>query len=280
VPGDSEGAPLHERGHPPLMFNATTCPIGFLTTLNISTTVEAQAEALANDLAQQLPVSITLASVLLVCSLFILLFGKRLAKPTLFLAAFLSATAGSFYGVDAVLALEPGLPPATSCAVLTFAPLVIGLVAGFLALCLLSLGFALLGAGAGAGVGYAAYQLGLHQIPSPPVGQYDLCFALALSIGALLGAIVMVRAQDALLIVATSLVGAAGATPAIALLLAHANPEFVKARSGSPYRYAQAALLVGLCVIGLAFQCRHEQQRRAKTGPTALRSASVPLIGQ
>lgn len=230
-----------------------------------------EAEAFAHDLAENIPASIALTVGFLVASLFVLFVGKRLVKPTIFIAAFAGMATLSFLSTDAALEHAPALSSTASCIILCVTPLLVGLVAAAVALCFLGAGFALLGAGAGAGAGYAIYAAGVWRIHSPAVGSYDLAYILCLSLGALLGAIVMCRLQNALLIVATSVLGAAGAAPAILLLVRHAAPH------AHVERWVQPAVAALLLVLGLVVQCRHE--RRAKvSNTTALRPARVPLI--
>jgi len=256
------------------MLNTSTCPVGFLTRTSLNVTEGiSEAEALAHELAENIPSSIALATGLLIASLFVLFLGKRLVKPTIFIAAFMGMATLSFVGTDAALEHVSGLSSTASCIVLCVAPLLVGLVAASLALCILGAGFALLGAGAGAGVGYAVYAVGVSRIHSPAVGSYDLAYILCLSIGAILGAVVMCRLRNALLIVATSVLGAAGAAPAILLLVSHAAPHALDRER----LWVQAALAALLFLLGLFVQCRHESRAKA-THTTALRPAQVPLI--
>jgi len=210
-----------------MLANSSVCPVGLLAWLtpphNLNTT------ALEHDALANLAASPVLEACALTASLFALLLGARLLKPSLFLAAFATAWVASAIAVEAVLTAAPALSPTTACLAVAIAPTVIGLMAGATAICCLDLGFALLGAAAGAGLGYTLYAAGLDAIPQP-LASIDLVLVLSLSIGAVLGAAVLFRYQKPLLIAATACLGAAGATPAMAMLLAHAGaPAFLHA---------------------------------------------------
>ena len=202
------------------------------------------------------------------------------SKPTLFTVSFGVATIGAFIAFDAALPLAPNLSSNVSCILLGAGPLGVGLIAGLLSLCLLQLGFFLLGAGAGCGLGYTLYVAGLDTISSPPAfGQYDLSLLLCLSLGALIGASLMCKFKKGLMIGGTAAAGAAGATLAIALLLAHANIKFTPAESSTPpYRWVQPIVVVCLFCLGLCVQCRSARKVREHEYATHLRPTQVPLM--
>jgi len=256
------------------MINAS-CPLSLLS----SAVHHWNASEVEHELEQHLGSSILLASVLLIISLFVLIAGAKLVKPTLFTVSFGLATIGAFIAFDAALPLAPNLSSNISCILLGAGPLGVGLIAGLLALCLLQLGFFMLGAGAGCGLGYTLYAAGLDTIPSPPAfGQYDLSLVLCLSIGAMLGALLMCKFKKDLMIGCTSAAGAAGSTLAIALLLAHVNIKFTSATSTSPYRWVQPIVAVCLFCLGLCVQCRSARKSREHEYATHLRPAQVPLM--
>lgn len=274
------------------MLNAT-CPVSIFSTylqgLN-ATQLEATLE-------QQPLTSIGFASVLLLLSLFVLFVGAKLVKPTLFITAFMMTAIASFIVFDPIFnASHTVLSEGATCIVLTVAPLAIGLVAGCATLFLFSLGFALLGAAAGAGLGYLAYGAGLDAIPSPAVGAHDLTFILCLALGALVGLVVMCKLREKLLILATSFVGASGATPATALLLAHANINFLSVAPPhvdvlnvtggdvhlnrawmSPYVWIQPIFTLVLFALGLFVQCRNEKKAKQARVENANRNGLRPV---
>lgn len=272
------------------------CPIAFLEKyVHNTTSAEERIHEWEEELLKQAPSSIVIASVLLAISVFILFLGKKLTKPTLFLTSALSAMAGSFILVDAIVGSVPDVSAQLACGINMGVPIVLGLIAGFISLCVFQLGIALLGAGAGAGAGYFCYLAGLHRIPSPVVGSFDVVFIATLATFALLGSVLMCKFQKTLMIVATSAVGAAGATTATAWLLAHKWPKFITLYTirdvhelSSPYVWSQALYCVGLFCLGLLVQCRlerraasREEERRAKIeiAPASLRAAAEPLVG-
>lgn len=264
----------------------SSCPVSFLARLPGNfTEADEEIQQLTRQLADNLSTSIILASAMLVASLFVLFFGKKLVKPTIFLGAFGSVAAGSFYIANALLNDAPHVSPTASCALVAFVPLVLGVLAGLMALCMLQLGFAILGAAAGVGVGYTAYVAGLSHIPSPAVGAHDVTYIVCLSVCGLLGTILMLKFSDSLMIIVTSLIGAVGSTPAVAMLLAHVNANFLgvialdKVDIHSKYIWPQALFTLALFVLGLIVQCRQERHRkRSQLQTTALRPAQVPLI--
>ena len=104
---------------------------------------------------------------------------------------------------------------------------------------------------------------------------------LCLAVGGLVGAAAVCRFQKALLILATSAIGAAGATPAVALLLAHTGlaDKLDALRPGGAYFWVPPAFTLSLFAAGLVVQCRHARARRARELPTALRtSTTIPLM--
>lgn len=265
-----------------------TCPVAFLAQFRPTNLTQSAAATwnTADLLEKNLASSVALAIVLLIGSFFVLFMGKRLVRPCLFLAAFGAATSASFFATDSIVANTPALSPLASCVVLSAAPVCIGLLAGALALCFLDLGFLLLGAGAGAGFGYALYTGVLHAIPSPQVGTtgHDVTYVASLSTGALLGAILLCRCRDNVLIVATSALGASGVTAATAMLCAHANVHFLgpvllsspaAMNPNSMYAWSQAVFYVVAFILGVCVQSRTQTKEARKT---SMVGASVPLI--
>lgn len=249
-----------------MVLNSSTCPISFLYQLSPGslnlTEVLVEAEA---TLDHQLGSSVALATALLAGSLLVLLAGARLVKPTLFLSSFgvtfFAALVVVKEGLDAV----PAVSALASCVALGAAPLIVGLLGGLLALCCLRVGFALLGAALGAGAGSLLYAAGLAAVPALQA-HHDLVSLGCLCVGAIVGAALLLKFQKGMLIVATSGAGAAGATPALALLLAHANAAFVaKAQDKtSPFGWWQPCTTIVLFAVGLAVQCRAGQKRKAR----------------
>jgi len=266
------------------MLNSTTCPVGFLAHLpSLVNSTTTNATDIEHELAAQLASSVAVAVLLLTASAFSLFVGARLVRPTLFVAAFVSATLSGILVVDALLPAMPELSATASCLVLGLAPLVLGILAGVLAICVLEVGFALLGAGSGAGLGYFAYAAGLSKLPTIdlPSGSGDLTLLLCLLGGALIGSVLICKFRKALLIVATSLLGAAGAVPALLLLLSHAHATAVLAAVGphGQYFWAPAASLLVLFAAGLVVQCRSARKKQSdhQTHPT-FRPSAVPLM--
>jgi hypothetical protein len=261
------------------MLNAS-CPVSVLTHFHTFNATEVE-----HIFEQQIAASVVYALVLAVLSGFLLFFGKKLVKPSLFIAAFCSATTASFYFLDGVLESNPQIAPMTSCILLMSVPLVLGLLAGWLALCALQVGFALLGAGAGAGLGYLVYTSGLDQIPisswNKQLGSVNVVYILCVSLFALAGMLLICKWETKILIAGTAFLGASGATSALALLLAHANIDFLgdfNQPNPTKYVWAKPLITVTFFVVGLAVQCKMEKKRLAKQQTTALRPAQVPLI--
>lgn len=216
-------------------------------------------------------------------------------KPTLILTSALSAMVGSFVLVDAIVGSVPDVSPQLACGINMGVPIVIGLLAGLVSLCVFQLGIALLGAGAGAGAGYVCYLAFLHRIKSPVVGSFDVVFMVTIAGFALVGAALMCKYQRGLMIAATSAVGAAGSTTSTAWLLAHKWPQFVALYTirdvkqlSSPFVWTQAIYCVVLFCLGLLIQCRMERtardreaarQAKIEIAPASLRAAAEPLVG-
>lgn len=227
--------------------------------------IEHHEGTITNDLKNDLGSSIILACILLAGSSVLLFAGARLVKPTLFLSAFGVAAVSTFALVDIVLPMLPSLSEMVSCSVMLGIPLGIGVLAGCAALCLLQVGFALLGAASGAGVGLASYSLGLNNIETPAVGSHDAMWFGCLFVGALIGMLIMCKYEKKFLIVCTSAAGAGGATPAIFLLLAHANVKFLHPTPGTAYAWAQPIVAVVLFCLGLFVQLGHEKKKKTAT---------------
>jgi len=243
-----------------MVMNVETCPVGFLYSLNVNLTavagaVEDESRALNSSVAS----SVILASAILLASAVLLFAGGRLVKPTLFLAAFGISYVGGLFAIRELISAVDSMSSTVSCVLLGVTPLVVGLVGGLLAICLMRFGFALLGAAAGAGLGRLVYTAGLTAIKSPTIGAHqDLISILCLVLGAIVGAVFMLIFQHSLLIVATAAIGAAGATPALALLAAHADARFLTEANepSSPFGWAQPVCFLVLFAAGLVIQCR------------------------
>ena len=89
-------------------FNATTCPVGFLSHLP-SLANGTNGTDFEHEVAAQVASSMVVAVLLLGASLFSLFVGARLVKSTLFVAAFSITTVFGILAVDAVLAAAPDL---------------------------------------------------------------------------------------------------------------------------------------------------------------------------
>jgi len=218
-----------------------------------------------------------------VASLFVLFLGNRLVAPTLFITSFFTAGVAALCVVPAI-ADAADLEGTASCILVGVAPALFGLVAAGLAFFFLNLGFALLGGAAGAGLGYIMYAAFLQRFPLYVVGSTNVMFILCMSIGAIAGMLVLIRQKKNVLIVATSAAGAAGATPAIVLLLAHTNIKFLGAFNTSlnvppQFVWPQALVAAGLFALGLLVQCRLESNmKRRRVVNEGLRNSRVPLI--
>lgn len=266
--------------------NSTTCPIAFLVGdahkfVNASDALK----HFEHEYEQQLASSILLAVALLVCSLFILFLGNKLVKPTLCITSFFAAAIATLLVVSPIVNAA-GFGDTASCVTVGVAPVVLGLLAAGLAICILDLGFALLGAAAGAGLGYVLYAAFLSRWPLVALGSTNLMLVLCLALCGIVGMVLMLKQKDNVLILATSAAGACGAVPAIVLLLAHANVKFLGTFSTSldappSFVWPQALLAILLFLLGLLVQCRlkrREERKVSSTGPNGLRNAQVPLI--
>lgn len=264
------------------------CPVAFLEKYvhNIST-AEEKIQAVADDLMKAGPSSIVLAIILLCVSLFILFLGKKMTKPTVFLTSALAAMVSSFILVDAIVGSVPNVSEQLACGIDMGVPILLGLLAGVISLCVFNLGIALLGAGAGAGVGYVAYLAFLNRIPSPYIGSFDVVFVSSLGVCALLGMLIMCKFKTTLMIVATAAVGAAGSTIGTSWLLAHKWAQFialyaitdVKALS-SPFVYSQALYCVLLFLLGLLVQCKLEKKAKKDKDEKRIKVEIAPMANR
>ena len=165
--------------------------------------------------------------------------------------------------------LPPLSPPpqdVADCALLGAIPAVVALVGGLLALCVLRVGLALLGAAAGAGVGYFLYTAALYHIPCTIMlwSGMSLVLAIALGVGALAGLIFMCIFEKSYLILATASAGASAATPLIAILIGHIPAAWATAiLADARFKYAKAITQLVLFIIGLIVQCRLTRKRCA-----------------
>ena len=94
--------------------------------------------------------------------------------------------------------------------------------------------------------------------------------------------IALLKQKNNVFITATAAAGACGATPAIALLLAHANIHWLGAfntglKSPPQFVWPQAVVAGGLFLLGLLVQCRlaaHDKKVKARN-TDAMRNAQV-----
>merc|ERR1711998_165593 len=160
----------------------------------------------------------------------------------------------------------------------------LGLMGGAMALCCLNVGFFLLGAGAGTGVGYALYAGLLHNWPIYTIGNETSAMMIGcLSLGALLGGLTTLHFKKSIMIVVTSLCGAAGSTVSLTLILSHVDVHFLavfKSRidSQNVAVYVQAGSVLLLFLLGLFVQCRHGKKAHKKYNETAMSNRTPMLI--
>merc|ERR1719443_655882 len=181
-----------------MVFQCPVAAIEHFIPQNVSAATQ-QTDKIINSLVHTGPSSMVIASILLGVSVFILLLGKKLIKPTLILTSGFTATVVSFVFIDALMHAAHASPQ-VRCGVDMGVPIVLGLVAGLLAWKIFQLGIALLGAGASCGLGYMSYLLFLHKIKSPPVGSFDVTFVVTMSVCGLVGMLVLLKFQKTLLI--------------------------------------------------------------------------------
>jgi len=244
-------------------------------------------DQLKSDLNDQMASSIVMAVALLLVSSFLLFWGSRLVRPTLFITSFLAVGVATLAVMPKIVS-HTSATENTSCLLVGITPIATGVLAGCVALCCLTLGMALLGAGAGSAAGYALYIGILYRWPLETIGSTTLMLILSTSLGAFVGACIIVRLQKSVLIFATSAIGACGAVAAMAMLLAHANVRFLGSLrhsvqvDGHDYEFIwpQALAALALFAVGVLVQCRCAAHQRRKTASqtTALRNAQVPLI--
>jgi len=264
-----------------MVLNVSSCPVGFLYSLNPSSVNLTEVAAEAQALDGMVATSVVWAIVVLIASMLVLFFGARLFFSTLFLSAFGVSFYGGLIVTREVLAAVPSMSATPSCVTLGVTPLVIGLIGGCCAVRIVKLGFALLGAAAGAGAGHLLYTMGLSAIHNPTIGAHqDLISILCVVLGAILGAVLMVAYQKSLLILATSAVGAAGATPAIQILAAHADARFLTEANNksSPFGWAQPVCMLVLFGFGLFYQCRTHKPKKEEEARVQRNNA--PLLAR
>ena len=211
-------------------YNAETCPVAWLVNEHNATALD----QLKSDLNDQMASSIVMAVALLLVSSFLLFWGSRLVRPTLFITSFLAVGVATLAVMPKIVS-HTSATENTSCLLVGITPIATGVLAGCVALCCLTLGMALLGAGAGSAAGYALYIGVLYRWPLETIGSTTLMLILSTSLGAFVGACIIVRLQKSVLIFATSAIGACGAVAAMAMLLAHANVR-VRPPPPSPLR--------------------------------------------
>jgi hypothetical protein len=222
------------------MYNSSTCPIDWLVSAVQTNGGEGNATGIdgcpdgygeliciGKQLNDHTVTSVMLALALMFISIFILLLGNVLLRPTLFLTSFLCAGSVALAAMPSIVSNFVMEDNAT-CLTVGMVPLAVGIMAGLISICLFRVGLALLGAGAGAGSGYIFWLLVSLFVPIGPwnveVGPTTLMHIVCMLIGALLGAFLcMYCYQKSVLIVATSALGAFGVVAASAFLLAHAD---------------------------------------------------------
>ena len=269
----------------------STCPIAFIFTRAghiRNLTSDAGRKEIEDDLRQGLPAAVALALLLLFASTFVLLRGGRYVKWALFIVAFFTGAMLTLLVLPAVLesGVFEGLDDDSACLTAALTPLIVGLMAGGMALWLLRMAFALLGAGAGGSVGYVLHMTILHNIRAGSAdanGNVTWMFVGSVFGGALIGSVLLVRSQRSVLKLATAAVGAVGATAACSLLLAHADvhflgafkPSSIEQEAGSPHIWAQAALVVVFFGIGVREQFfgRSARKRRKDERSNSYRAA-------
>jgi len=232
------------------------------------------AEQWSHDQIYYHPADVTIntlvAVVLLVASLALLFFGRKLIYTTFFVSGFIVALVATAYLVNLVLSATH--PSTTlSCVLLIGLPLLCGLLGGYGAVKWFKRAFVLVGLAAGGAGGYWCY-LVLHTAGwsvGTQLWHNDLSFYICLVGGAVLGAVAMVYMREVLLIVATSVTGAVGLVPALAVLaLGRINPRFLWILNASgddrhrkgPYVFGQVVAALVYFALGVLVQ--RAQQRR------------------
>merc|ERR1712070_40992 len=200
--------------------------------------------------------------------------GDVLVKPVFFLSGAVTAGVPAFAATSALLDSVTTISPGAQCALLIALPLALAVVAGLLSVWMLRLAFFSVGLVSGGAIGYYLYVLVLHTIPSPELmAGYSLCFVLAVVLGALAGAIALLKFKHAILMVATSCVGAVGVVVALDLLaLSRIDRRFLyllDARSASehlssPFVYGPVIGAALLAIAGFAFQRKQKQKRQVR----------------
>jgi len=260
-----------------------SCPaasyLPYLLNFN-ATAAEQWAEAELNDFGSSLPTAIALT----VGSVFLLFFGERLTKLTLFLCAALVSFVVSMFVTDAILSAASASQTA-GCVSLIIVPILFALLGGALALKLLALAFACAGFAAGAALGQFLYVLFLFHISTGvTVLGHDLFYFLTLLVFAIPSAILMAKHRETFMIYATAALGAVGLVPGLALLLlSHIDSRFLwvtdpsdaNAHRGSPFVYGQALAVLLYFPLGVAVQ-----QKLTRKKPIVSDAAQPYLIYQ
>jgi len=221
---------------------------------------------------------ILVGTLLLAASLVIMLFGARLTKPIVFLAG-TSASWYLLFIITSVIADNvPSLTPSASCYVDMIVPAFLAVLVGLLcSVLLISASFALIGFAAGQAVGYFCYSTFIHYANTSVVlGAHDITYWISIFVPAVVGAILMIHYERGLLIIATSILGAVGLVPALAILiLSHIDSRFLwvldlnYGNLRSPFVYGQLLAAVLYMGIGFAFQ-KHQEEARKRKPPLVL----------
>ena len=180
----------------------------FLNNFRSVTAEQAQHQGI--DLGHHLSEDFTVGSVsfsvtLMVVGGLLLAAGYKLVGPALFAVGFAGGFMAAFSGTSAFFNAFPQL---FSCWALTIVPVVGGCVLGSLALKVVKLAFAFIGAVTGGIVGFYAYVLiGLQQYESEVSGSIHWVYYACLMGPALLCGCCSVKLENKILAFATSLVG-------------------------------------------------------------------------
>lgn len=201
--------------------------------------------------------------------LLLLFFGERLVKPTFFISSMVVGFFASFTLVYAILE-HVSIAATPSCVIACIFPLVVGLLAGCLALKILKLSFICVGLAGGGVLGNLSYIAVFSNFNTgTSIAGHDLIFWLSIIIFAIIGACLMCWLREDLLIVITSFIGAFMVLPSIAvLILSHLNKKFLwvldpsegKSHFSSPYVYPQVIAAACYLAIGAWFQYRSHHQ--------------------
>jgi hypothetical protein len=286
------------------MYNSSTCPIDWLVSAVQTNGGEGNATGIdgcpdgygeliciGKQLNDHTVTSVILALALMFISIFILLLGNVLLRPTLFLTSFLCAGSVALAAMPSIVSnfvMEDNATFRIGGGLRVVGGIVVGLT-GF---CFVGVCLGLFCAVSGPGSGYIFWLLVSLFVPIGPwnveVGPTTLMHIVCMLIGALLGAFLsMYCYQKSVLIVATSALGAFGVVAASAFLLAHADTRFLGivrlSDQISPDAYIfiwpQAVFMFVLFLSGVYFQCKRARPRkRTDDQTTGLALARVRLI--